>query len=169
MQNETVEFYWQTAIEQNVNDFTIERSTDGKNFTPLSIFTPKGSNSTYAASDKNPILGINGAYYRLRINDLDGTFSYSKVVNVSVLQKGFSAKVYPNPFDKNLTLDILTDKKTDVQIALIDILGRQVFVQNVQNTEGGTLPLSIPNVPSGAYILKISGNQRTIVQRLIKN
>ena len=86
------------------------------------------------------------------------------------MQKGFSAKVYPNPFDKNLTIDILTDKKTDVQVELIDILGRQVFVQNLQNTEGGTLPLSIPNVPSGAYILKISaGNQRTIVQRLIKN
>ena len=170
LQNETVEIQWQTAIEQNVHDFTIERSTDGKNFIPLSIQTPKGSNSTYTASDKTPIWGVNGAYYRLKINDLDGTFSYSKVVNVSILPKGFSAKVYPNPFDKNLMIDILTDKTTDVQIALIDILGRQVFVQNVQNTEGGIVPLSIPNVPSGAYILKISaGNQRTIVQRLIKN
>ncbi len=176
LQNDVVEIQWQTAIEQNVHNFTIERSTDGKNFTPLSIQTPKGSNSTYAASDKTPIWGVNGVYYRLKINDLDGTFSYSKVVNVSASQKGFSARIYPNPFDKNLTIDILTDKKTDVQVELIDILGRQVFHKSFLwgdlggHTEGGTLPLSMPNVPSGAYLLKISaGNQRTIVQRLIKN
>ena len=108
-------------------------------------------------------------YYRLKINDLDGKVSYSKVENITRQHKGFAIKAYPNPFGESLTIDISTDKKTDVQIELIDILGRQVFVSNVQNTEGGRLPIAIGHLSSGSYLLKVSGNQQIVLERLIKN
>ena len=108
-------------------------------------------------------------YYRLKINDLDNKYTYSKTESVSRQYKGFTVKAYPNPFSNDVKIEFSTDKKTDVQIELVDILGRQVFVSKVENTEEGIVPLAIGHLSSGSYLLKVSGNQQTVMQRLIKN
>ena len=72
------------------------------------------------------------SYYRLKMHDLDGKFTYSQVISVSDQLKGFSAKAYPNPFGENLTVEIALDKPTDVTLDLLDVLGRTVSHSVVQ-------------------------------------
>ena len=160
---------WATATERNTRDFDIEQSSDGKTFTRIGNVKAKGNTQTpqyYRFSD-DKFLDL--TYYRLKINDLDNKSAYSKIESVTRPHKGFSVKAYPNPFSNDVKIEFSTDKKTDVQIEVVDILGRQVFVSKVENTEGGIVPLAIGHLSSGAYLLKVSGNQQTIVQRLIKN
>ena len=159
---------WATATERNTRDFDIEQSSDGKTFTRIGNVKAKGNSQTpqyYRFSDDK---FFDLTYYRLKINDLDNKSAYSKVESVTRPHKGFSAKAYPNPFNNDVKIEFSTDKKTDVQIELVDILGRQVFLSKVENTEGGIVPLAIGHLSSGAYLLKVSGNQQTVVQRLIK-
>ena len=159
---------WQTATERNTRDFDIERSSDSKTFDRIGSVKAKGTTQTpqyYRFVDDKP---FDVTYYRLKINDLDNKSSCTKVESVTRPHKGFSVKAFPNPFDNNLTVDIKTDRKIDVTLTLTDILGRQVFSSHVQNTEGGVLPLAIGDLPNGSYLLKVSGNQQTVVQRVDK-
>jgi Secretion system C-terminal sorting domain len=158
---------WQTANEINNKGFQIERGFDGKTFETIGFVQAKGVNSAYSFTDKGP-LSIN--YYRLRQMDNDGKETVSKVVTVNLQQKGFSVKAYPNPFRGNLMLDLSTDKKTDVTIELIDILGRHVYQSKAENTEGVVfMPLSTEGLANGTYFLKVSDGQQTIQQKVIKN
>jgi hypothetical protein len=159
---------WQTAMEQNLSHFDIERSGDGKIFEKIAETKAQGQAAIYEYLDKHP-LSITG-YYRLKINDLDGKTHYSNVISIFSKGKGFSVKTYPNPFGNSLTIDLSTYKKTDVTIELIDILGRQIFVKKVENTEGVlSVPISTVGLPNGTYFLKVSDGQQTIQQKVIKN
>jgi Secretion system C-terminal sorting domain len=158
---------WQTATETNTSHFDIERSPDGKTFEKIGEVKAKGSNSVYQYLDK--IGAFSTIYYRLKINDLDGKSDYSKVVNLSAKVKGFSAKVYPNPLKDQATIEISTEQKTDVTIELYDMIGRQVKRLKVENTEGVvTMPLSMNDLSSGTYFLKISNNTNVIQQKIVK-
>jgi Secretion system C-terminal sorting domain len=162
---------WQTATETNTSHFDIERSPDGKTFEKIGEAKAKGSNSAYQYVDK--IGAFSTIYYRLKINDLDGKSEYSKVVNLTAKVKGFSAKVYPNPLKDQATIEITTEQKTDVTIELYDMIGRQVKRIYAQNTEPAfrgvvTMPLSMNDLSSGTYFLKISNNTNVIQQKIVK-
>jgi hypothetical protein len=67
-------------------------------------------------------------------------------------------------------IEVSTDKKTDITIELIDILGRQMFLKKAQNTEGVlSVPISTEGWASGTYFLKISDGQEVIQQKVIKH
>jgi hypothetical protein len=158
---------WQTATETNTSHFDIERSPDGKAFEKIGEVKAKGSNSEYQYLDK--IGAFSTIYYRLKINDLDGKSDYSKVVNLTAKVKGFSAKVYPNPLKDQATIEITTEQKTDVSIELYDVIGRQVKRLKVENTEWVlTMPMSMNDLSSGTYFLKISSNTNSIQQKIVK-
>lgn len=73
-----VKFDWLTENEQDYTKFTVERSIDsGANYTALSTFTSTGV-GTYSFTDKTPPAGTN--VYRLKIVDINGIASYSRVV-----------------------------------------------------------------------------------------
>ena len=164
---------WQIASEVNTLGFDIERSNDGKIFEKIGFAKAKGSNSNYEFLDiitsaKFETLPTLTTYYRLKINDLDGKTSYSNVVSVAAKGKGLTAKIFPNPFSDNLTLDISTEKKAEITIDVIDILGRSVRHLTL-NTEGSlNVPISTKDLPSGTYFLKISDGQTIIQQKIMR-
>ncbi|MCK7518965.1 MAG: hypothetical protein MZV64_15195 [Ignavibacteriales bacterium] len=80
-----VNLSWTTATELNNNGFSIERQTGSSNWQTIGFV--KGSGTTtainnYNFADRN-ILSQTIYSYRLKQIDFDGTFSYSKVVQVS--------------------------------------------------------------------------------------
>jgi hypothetical protein len=90
---------WTTQNEQNYTTFTVERSSDDGN-TFDSIDTLISSNlGDYSFDDKNPPAGSD--LYRLKIQDMNGTFSYSNIVTLvfSTASSTSAAdiRVYPNP------------------------------------------------------------------------
>lgn len=84
----TVEYFesthllkWSTATETNLAGFTAERSSDGGAWSTIGTVTATGSNSSYQfiAPTNNTFPGI-PYYFRLKINNTDGSSSYSSVV-----------------------------------------------------------------------------------------
>ena len=82
---------WKTASEVMNNYFTVEHSSDGKEFDPLAKFAGAGTTSAmneYRFSDENAFSGMN--YYRLSQTDFDGKTQQCGIVSVKVGEGGVS-------------------------------------------------------------------------------
>jgi hypothetical protein len=98
---------WQTENEENYTNFTIERSTNGGASFDVIGSVPSSDLGTYSILDKNPASGAN--QYRLKIGNLNGTLTYSKVItliygNGNTLSNNIS--VFPNPSSSVINLAI---------------------------------------------------------------
>lgn len=72
---------WQTENELNYTNFTVERSVNnGQSFDVLGGFISTGA-ASYSLDDKTPANGAN--QYRLKIEDLNGTVTYSNIVTLT--------------------------------------------------------------------------------------
>jgi len=78
-----IDLNWITASEANNNYFSVERSSDGKNFTSIGIKKSAGNSESiidYKFPDTEPYSGIN--YYRLKQVYIDDTYAYSGIIAV---------------------------------------------------------------------------------------
>jgi hypothetical protein len=73
---------WITAKEWNMDRFEIERSVDAKNFEKIGMVQAAGEGNvrSYQYEDIRPVDGVQ--FYRLRMLELDRTFTYSPVVKI---------------------------------------------------------------------------------------
>ena len=99
---------WTTENEQNYTNFTVQRSVDnGTTFSSLGGIA-SGGLGTYAYLDNNPFSGSN--IYRLMIQDLNGTVTYSNTVTLlygnANSTAGSNISVYPNPTSNVINLAI---------------------------------------------------------------
>ena len=164
--NNVSQLKWETATEINTANFEIERSDDAQKFTPIGQVKAKGNSITpqsYTFTDDKKIKST--VYYRLKANDLDGKVSYSKIVALNEDQ-AIKTLIFPNPFGKKLTVQLNTDARNteDYDVSLMDMSGRLLFQQKIQNT----VEWSTENLPSGMYILKVAGRGTVETQKVVK-
>ncbi|HSK11996.1 MAG TPA: PKD domain-containing protein, partial [Phnomibacter sp.] len=89
---------WATASESNSDRFIVERSADGLQFTNIGELKAAGnsaSNRAYVYIDRNPANGKN--FYRLKMQDLDGSFKFSNVIVIDASARGRVVSIFPNP------------------------------------------------------------------------
>ena len=79
-----VKIQWQTTAETNIKEFIIEKSSNNIIFESFTTETPKGSNSSYAIIDSNAYSKSTTLYYRVIVEDYDGTKITSEVVTVTI-------------------------------------------------------------------------------------
>lgn len=90
---------WNTAEEENIANYVVEKSTDGKTYT--AIGTVKAANQkTYSFVDGLP--GSDNSYYRLKMVDNDGSFKYSYIVSIKS-KLSVNISLSPNPV-KNMLM-----------------------------------------------------------------
>lgn len=162
-QNTAVQLNWQTTGEQNSLLFEIERSSDGVNYSKLGEVLAGGNTSNtrnYSFQDAQP-LAVN--FYRLRLVDVNGRTSYSKVVVVRFDSKS-GLLVFPNPVKNVLNLQ-LTQPAGKINIQLFDASGRMVKNYELQSS-GSTLSTSIDvsNLVRGVYLLKLNDQSMKIIK-----
>src|SRR5688572_12495014 len=94
---EGIALNWETATEKNNAYFSIQYSTDGRNFESVGYVDGKGTSTTanaYFFTHKDAKPGK--AYYRLKQVDFDNTYAYSKIIVVDAKEKAtLPLKVYP--------------------------------------------------------------------------
>jgi len=74
--------YWKTGEEKDVEIFMVERSLDNQSYIKIGEVEPKGSNSEYQFIDENLSETQNIFYYRLKIQNTDGSFQITEPVTV---------------------------------------------------------------------------------------
>jgi hypothetical protein len=158
---------WATETEINSRNFEVERSLDGINFTKIAEISSKGDASIYNYLDKLPFKNI--LYYRLKMNDLDGKYEYSKVVSMSKKNEAFSLYSFPNPFGEVLNVTVVSENEKTLEIDLFDVYGRLVYASTVNyDDQENNFDISTQNLPAGIYVLTLSDGNETIEQKIIK-
>ncbi|HQW84972.1 MAG TPA: carboxylesterase family protein [Ferruginibacter sp.] len=161
--NDTVNLYWNTALELNVKNIIVEKSSDAVNFNQQFTTSPKGINGTgaaYSTIDVNPYSGIN--YYRLKIVDLDGTYSYSDVIRINTPVKDMLliTQTYPNPVHDFINIELQSGKNQQIAISVFDFTGKQILTKTIQLKKG----INITNIPmqqvaTGIFMVQVSNKQ----------
>lgn len=155
----TVDLTWQTASEKDNDFFTIERSTDGKNWAAIQEIDGAGNSTNllnYATTDLLSEKGL--YYYRLKQTDFDGAFTYSDIKAVSINNSTSEITVFPNPTNGSFTL---IPASKDSAPALYTNVGTEVQTSNysVSSTEDGFI-YDISSLANGIYFVR-TGNQTT--------
>lgn len=141
---------WTTANEVNVSDFVIERAFNQVDFETIGAVkanSEKGINN-YTYNDNTPAIGI--SYYRIRQNDFDNAFAYSKIIAVKYTsEKGFS--VYPNPARSILNVNHSVTSGT-AKCLIYSLDGKHL--QTVLLSKGvNSSALNVENLAPGIYVL----------------
>jgi hypothetical protein len=163
--NSTIDLLWQTASEKDMSHFDIEQSTDGKTFSKMGETKANNKASKYQFLNHTPLSIL--TYFRLKIVNTDGSFTYSKVVSVSFGKK-LTVKAFPNPVNNELTIDAFSDAKS-LDFEVVDIVGRSVYQKKEQNTEGSkSLTINTLGWASGIYFLSVSDGKNVFQQKIVK-
>jgi hypothetical protein len=162
-ENTTANLTWQTTSETLSDRFEVEHSTTGKSWTNISTIKTKGESSdlvSYQYSHATPSHGEN--LYRLKMIDLDRTFSYSKIERVKI-DLGFSVTVYPNPAAENIHI-LAADWSKVKNVEILNSLGKSIY-------QSGNKPVQSINAKSlsaGLYFVKVGLADRSeTVQKLV--
>lgn len=148
LEDEAVHATWATSLEANAFNFEIERSRDGRKWQKTGLVKASGESAVrlqYRFTDLTPAPGEN--LYRLKMNDRDGSFSYSSIRRVYLDRQSLAP--FPNPVSERLFIPRLHGNKIQ-SLEIFDMQGCRVF-----NSRSGP-PESIPvkSWKNGAYILK---------------
>lgn len=170
-------FQWATATENNNNFFTIEKSSDGINWTFFSKLPSKGN--SFSIQEYSLILNKGEennessslSYFRLKQTDYDNTTTYSSIIdsecrNISQID----VSEFPNPNFGIFTVELnnFDQNNETIELTITDIIGaliekRFVIISNQKHKE----LFNLSNNPSGVYYLSIKSSGKLIVKKII--
>ncbi|MGZ8558400.1 MAG: T9SS type A sorting domain-containing protein, partial [Chitinophagaceae bacterium] len=176
LNTDKVDLKWVTTSEKNVSHFSIEKSTDGKNYSEAGLVFAYGNTSetiNYSFTDKNISTSKAGlVYYRLRSVDIDGKNELSHVRSVRIgnrKEQSISILTYPNPVVSELRVTIPANwQGKKVTYELFNTNG-QVAKRTVTACSSQTETINSNSIFPGFYIMKVTCNGETAQQMIIKN
>jgi hypothetical protein len=147
-----VKLTWTTQLENNFSHFLLERSTDARSYEVIATVNASGNTrgSSYSYHDA-PHLSNPKYYYRLKMMDMDGKFTYSKVLLENFNGKK-SLSLYPSIVPGN-QMTVLFDKVSDrAEIKILGSGGKLIRRINMNGGSGYEV-VDLSNVASGMYVL----------------
>lgn len=153
---------WEVGQAINFSQFIVERSTDGIGFHPIGAVKGEGEPS-YGFTDGAPAAGMN--YYRLKMEDLDGSASYSKIVSLKYGASPFSLAAYPNPFLQSLIIRRTDASGGVASVVVTDQSGRVLISEKM---EGKKLSLDLSRIPGGIYLVQFRDKDHVETMKVSK-
>ncbi len=97
-------------------------------------------------------------YYRIKLIDLDGKYSYSNVISAVRGSSDEALAIYPNPFTNTLTMDYVSESDDVLQLAITDLSGRVVSKMDKSITKGSNKITwsNLDHLSSGHYYIKVT-------------
>ena len=179
-----VQLEWTTLSETNSQGFYVERR-------------PKNAGSYKTVSDLIPGAGTSleehhyqwtdtkvtdGAYnYRLKLVDLNGTYTYSNAIVVAVsgvlgvddtklLPTEFAlGQNYPNPFNPTTDISYQLPVASHVKLTVYNMLGQEAatLVNGMQEAGYKSVEFDASKMPSGLYLYKLTAGTYTSVHKMV--
>ncbi len=157
--NNAVTLNWKYETETNFSHFVVEKSLDGIVFSSLkNIYLTNSQFYNYADID---LKQSSIYYYRLKLVDNDGKFSYSNIIKIQTGTVN-SFSVLGNPVKDNLSI---TGLKRGATLALYDNTGKMLLQKNIQDQ---SFSMDISFLSNAVYYLKYLNNGLIESKKIIK-
>ncbi|MEO5893189.1 MAG: PQQ-dependent sugar dehydrogenase [Ferruginibacter sp.] len=158
-----VNLSWQTAAEENMKEFEIEYSTNGRSFSTLGKIASQNAATGARYSFLHAINYSGAVFYRLKIVNTDGYSTYSTIVRI-VLNNNKIAIVVPSVITSGI-MNIDLSAQSYNSLELISMNGNVVLQKNIAG-QVGQLKVSLNKVAAGVYTVRLVGNAATAVQKV---
>lgn len=175
--NNDIDLDWKTASENNTARFDIELAKgndaySSNHFVKIGEVKSAGNSTSekqYQFTDKE-IDKAGVRYYRLKMVDNDGRFTYSEIRAV-IIEEEVKWQVYPNPSSGLFNVVYQANVGEKVSIKVHDLNGKlvsQVYPASNAFIQKTTIDLSGLQFASGIYLLEIATSEKIRVFRLLK-
>ncbi len=165
-QNTKVKLDWVVANAVNFSRFEVERSSNAVSFVKIGTVNGTSANN-FSFVDAFPTSGNN--YYRLKLIDIDGKFTYTpvRVVNFGSTEDFIS--IYPNPVITQTKLVLTVNMMSQPMVLnVINSLGQVVIQQKIGTNSQAIVQLDCSRLPAGTYVVHLRGNTINVSSRLVK-
>ncbi len=149
--------HWQVNCLSNSVTFEIERSSTTQNFESIYKATETKARCAmpFDFTDVAPQNGSN--YYRIKIIDIDGNISYSKIalsVNTVTLKR--PVEVTPNIVSSQAEIHYTSQVKENIQLVVTDMQGRVIAKTSSDVISGNNrIVIQTGGIASGQYQIRI--------------
>jgi hypothetical protein len=152
---------WEVSEGYGLSRFIIEKSSDSIHFSALdSVPAAADASGTHAYQYTDHHLDSGTNYYRLRLVQTNGGYSYSPIRSVQGPSGGIG--IWPNPVHRAL---IHIQTTTNIRwVRLIDLSGKVVLSRELHGTLN-TLPIG--ELATGIYFLWVETDSGRTVQKIL--
>lgn len=147
MKDKDAQLEWKAEAEVNTMQFVVLHSRDGIQFEEIGIVKATNRPGINQYSFAHPNLATGTHYYRLKMVDIDGAFTYSPIKWVK-REYGTAIGLYPNPAQRLVTV---TGLKAGGTVWILTMDGKTM--QQLR-TSGSTLQLDVSRLVPGVYMLQ---------------
>ncbi len=156
---------WVVGSEINVKEYDIQMSNDGNVFQSIGITKAEGGlypTQSYDYTNTYPPTGM--VYYRIKQQDFDGAFSYSRAIMVNEGGTATSPKleVYPNPADNIINVRGHFLRDHTYMVELLDINGRGLWSDSSVQFGEENVSINVNHIPSGMYFLRVMDTENNL-------
>ena len=156
---------WRTSQEININYYEVQRSLDGIAFTSAGTVQSISSSSTntYSFLDNFRLQG--NTYYRLKITDRDGRFSYSKIV---LLNPKTNNIIWINPNPVEALLNVTIPVSFAASSLLVIANDGKLLIEEKLNAGDRNVSVDVSKMPPGIYQLVLISGISKASERFLK-
>ncbi len=160
--HEDILLRWSTLSELDNAGFEVQQKINDS-FEPVA-FVP-GMGTTNQGQDymyRIAKAGVGDMQFRLRQVDINGSFSYSSLVNVSVdlPASHVVSDAYPNPFNPQSTFSLTVNETQDVTVGIYNAVGQKVadvYTGMLEANQTRTFTIDGSQLSSGIYMYRVTG------------
>lgn len=173
LKDKSANLSWTTTNHYNFSHFVIEKSTDAVTFSEAAILfaaTTSAAENTFTYNDNLKNATAKTFYYRLKMIDTDGKYSYSdtRIIRVTAAATATVISTFPNPMVSEVRVMIpenWQDKKVVYEI--YNTTG-VLLQRHIANKAAQIQQLNVQTLSSGTYVLRVSSANETTTTKLIK-
>ncbi|MFK8006253.1 MAG: PQQ-dependent sugar dehydrogenase [Saprospiraceae bacterium] len=111
--------------------------------------------------------------YTVVVTGGNGCTNTSMVISVTTSIKNIPAlneiTITPNPFDKDIFIEISVNKAIDLELEILDLNGKLILAKNISIKDKYAEGLNLEHLSNGVYYLNLKSEQDIIVKKIIKN
>ena len=145
---------WNVENEINFSDYEIEQSSNGVDFVKLAVVKPSNQ-SAYSYEYENT--NHQKQYFRLKLIDNNGKFSYSNIVVINANSTS-AITVYPNPAKDFITVNT-NEIHPNSYFIISNVDGKGM---NKISAKNSATTISTVKFSNGLYYIKLIENNQTI-------
>lgn len=162
---------WNSSQEENMQEYQVEYSSNGTDFVHAGIVKSNNSISGASYQFSASLSASANHYFRMKLIQSDGHFSYSPVVSLNASCSGsFLVTVLSNPVTEKLSVNVQQPEAGNTTFSILDATGKLMHSSTRKIPAGANNILSIPieNLAGGIYLLRAEHNGQVINNRFMK-
>lgn len=154
--NDGVAVQWSVANQLNIATYSVEKSTDGSNFTDI-VSTKATTASGYSIEDANIPTTATTLYYRIKSIGNDGSTKYSSIAKLTIHNSQLTAlSIYPNPVQETLNIAFGATPNGTYKARILTVAGVEVFSKTGIAANANTITLDASSLASGLYMIELA-------------